>query len=126
MDTLKAKIAPVDQSGYLTANEQKDLFLFLYNGETAEAINALAGPTWETSIVAEDGGVIIAANAAHTVLDDGVDTTLRGKLKLVLTAAQFKRLKRGREIAFAVKLSQTTPSVKTYWGKIDEVREGII
>ena len=124
MDSLKAKIDPVDQSGHISSNEAKDLVLFLYNGADLEAISA-GTPTWETAMPAEDGTVILIGNGQHTVNDDGVDAALLGKLTIAITAAQIARLRRGREVPFAVK--RTVGSVvKTYWGSFDEVREAII
>lgn len=126
MDTLKAKLTTDDSAGYLTANEAKSFDVTLYNADTKEAISSLTGPTWETKIEAEDGGIVTVANASHTVIDDGVDAAKLGVVRISLTLAQVKRIKRGKRVNFHVTLTQTTPSVKTYWGQIDEVRTPLV
>lgn len=125
MDTLKAKLTTDDSAGYLTLDEAKSFDVTLYNEDTKEPLSGLTTPSWETTILAEDGGTIVIANAAHTILDDGVDTDLLGKVRITATLAQMKRIRRGKRVNFQVKLTVAGPSVKTYWGQIDEVREPI-
>ena len=124
MDTLKAKLTTDDSAGYLTLDEAKSFDVTLYNEDTKEALNALASPSWETTILAEDGGTVIIPNASHTILDDGT-AALQGKVRISATLAQMKRFRRGKRVNFQVKLTVTGPTVKTYWGQIDEVREPI-
>src|SRR3990167_878431 len=118
MDSLRAKVSPVSQSGFISANETLDLVIFLYNATTLETINA-GTPTWETSIPAEDGSVIIIPTGQHTVNDDGSTAALQGKLTIAITAAQRKRIRRGREVPFTVKRTVGS-TVKSYWGSFDE------
>lgn len=124
MDSFKAKVSPISQSGYISVNEVKDLVVFLYNATTVEVINA-GTPTWETSIPAEDGTVILIPTGQHTVNDDGSTASLAGKLTIAITAAQTKRIKRGRDVPFTVKRTVGS-TVKSYWGTFDEVRDAII
>lgn len=123
MDILKAKLTTDDTAGYLTLNEAKTFDVTLYNGDTKEALSALTGPSWETVFLAEDGGLVTVATGSHSVIDDGIDAAKLGVVRVTMTLAQVKRIRRGKKVNFTVKLTQTTPSVKTYWGQVDEVRE---
>ena len=121
MDTLKAKILPLDQPGYITRNEAKTLTFALYNDDDAEDLFALTTPSFQLSIPADDGSIIVIPTGSITLVDDGT-TTLRGRISHALSAANAARIKLGRKVQFMVKVT-VSATVKTYWGEIDEVRE---
>lgn len=121
MDTYKIQINPVDQIGILTTREARVLNVTYLLGETPELID---GATFETIIPANDGSNVVLNNAAHTILEDGVDEELNGIAEITISSALASRIRQGRSVPIMSKVTISTVT-RYYWGTIDEVRNPI-
>lgn len=119
MDTLKACVNP-ESCGYLTAGDLLTLQLTLK--KNGEPFTPLAGATFQTMIPAFYGGTLSLPTGSHTIVEDGVDEFLNGRVNLALTAEQSAAVKRGRKVQFITVVTLGGQAL-SFWGELDEVRE---
>lgn len=121
MDSLKACINP-EGCGYLTAGDQVTLQLTLKNGDVP--VEIASATNFQTLIPANHGGTVVLPTGSHTIVEDGVDESLNGRVNLALSATQMAAVRRGRKVQFMTLVTIGGVAL-TYWGVLDEVREPV-
>lgn len=124
MVTLKCKVLPLDTCGKITGGEARELELSLYNGDDLAAISTYT--LFRMFISRDDGGTLIVPNASFTIVDDGVDADLLGRLDLALVPADTELFRRGENIQFMIEATDASAAKTYYWGCFDEVCNPII
>lgn len=123
MDSLKAKTLPLDTCGSLTAGDERTLQMTLFDGSAEKAISTYTN--FRLLARREDDGTLIVPNASFTLVDDGLDPSLLGRLNLALVASDTQLIRRGKNVQFMVEATDAGGLKTFFWGCFDEVRDAI-